>query len=226
MGKPLKHPVKYTFQGIELDPGFMFQKSKDIQRVKSLESYNGHNAYLLLYCLLTTVMCGPTTKVKQPPILWLNLFLSRVRPSCRDFFARTYQGGEMSRHPKLRALFTTHKYFVEQTGTDTSSQIGGVERGHGSIGGTLRTMHHGANCPLSLWPFSFYEYIRLSNLYPRDGKTVSKITEATGVVMDSREMIAWGCHVHVKPPQRRSARLLINNRRGVYLGPTATHKNF
>ena len=132
----------------------------------------------------------------------------------------------MSRHPKLRALFTKHKYFIEKTGTDASSQIGGVERGHRSIGGTLRTMHHGENCPLFLWPFSFYKYIRLSNLYPCEGKMESKITEATGVVMDSRDVIAWGCHVHVKLPQRHSARLLINNRRGVYLGPTATHKNF
>ena len=80
------------------------------------------------------------------------------------------QGGEMSRHTKLRALFTKHKYFVERTGTAASSQVGGVERGHGSIGGTLRTMHYGANCPLFLWPFYFYEYIRLANLYPREGQ--------------------------------------------------------
>ena len=78
----LKHPVKSPFQGIELDPGFMFQNSKDKQIIKSLESYNGHNSYLLLYCVKMAVMCGPKTKGKQPPILWLHLFLSRVRPSC------------------------------------------------------------------------------------------------------------------------------------------------
>ena len=61
-GTLLKHPVKYPFQVIELDPGFMFQNSKDKQRIKSLESYNGHNAYLLLYCVKTTVMCGPTKR--------------------------------------------------------------------------------------------------------------------------------------------------------------------
>ena len=85
-------------------------------------------------------------------------------------------------------------------------------------------MHHGANCPLFLWPFAFYEYIRLANLYPREGETVSKITEVTGVAMYTRGMVTWGCHVNVKQPQLQYARLLINNRQGVYLGPTATHK--
>ena len=132
----------------------------------------------------------------------------------------------MAKHPDLRALLKSHIYSIEQTGTTASSQIGGVERGYGSIGGTLRAMHHGANCPLFYWPFAFYEFVRLANLYPREGGTTSKITEVTGITMEARDMVEWGCHVHVQPPQRRSARLMINNRRGVYLGPTATHKNF
>lgn len=132
----------------------------------------------------------------------------------------------MTRHPEFWALLTRHMYAIEQTGTAASSQIGGVERGHGSIGGTLRAIYHGANCPLFFWPFAFFEFIRLSNLYPREGETTSKITEVTGITMDARNMVAWGCHVHVEPPQLRLARLMINNRRGVYLGPTAKHKNF
>ena len=132
----------------------------------------------------------------------------------------------MARHPDLRAFLTRHTYAIEQTGTAASSQTVGVERGHGSIGGSLRAMHHGANCPLYYWPFSFYEFVRLANLYPREGGTTSKITEVAGIKIDARDMVAWGCHVNVKPKKRRSARLMINNRRWVYLGPMAKHKKF
>ena len=148
-------------------------------------------------------MGGPTTNRKCQPLLWLHLFLSRVRPSCKNCYERMDQGGEMARHPDLRALLTRHLYSIEQTGTAASSQIGGVERGHGSIGGTLRAMHHGANCHLFYWPFAFYKYVRLANLYPCEGGTTSKITEVKGITMEARDMVSWGCHVHVKPPQRR-----------------------
>lgn len=67
-GAKITHPVNFPFQGIKFDPGFMFHTSKESQRVKALESYNGHNAYLLMYCVNTKVMCGQTTKEKVPTI--------------------------------------------------------------------------------------------------------------------------------------------------------------
>ena len=36
-GARTEHPVQFPFQGIQMDPGFMFQKSKDKDRVQALE---------------------------------------------------------------------------------------------------------------------------------------------------------------------------------------------
>ena len=40
----MTHPVKYPFQGLQADVGFMFQKYKYETRIKVLEGYNGQNA--------------------------------------------------------------------------------------------------------------------------------------------------------------------------------------
>ena len=135
------------FQGIQMDPGFMFTHSKEKKRIAILESPDGNNAYFNFYCMFTEVICGTTTNSKQPPILYMHLLLSRVRPTSEGCFIRMDQGGETSRHPHVRSLLPTHRYDVEQTGTASSSQIGGVERSHGSQGVAIRTMHHGANVP-------------------------------------------------------------------------------
>ena len=112
--------VTQPFQGIQMDPGFMFTNSKNKQRIAILESPDGHNAYFNFYCMLTT------TNGKKPPILYMHLLLSRVRPTSEACFIRMDQGGDTSRHPHVRSLLQTHRYDVEQTGTALSSQIGGV----------------------------------------------------------------------------------------------------
>ena len=58
------------------------------------------------------------------------------------------------------------------------------------------------------------EFICIADLFPKEGDYQSKITVATGITMDARDMIAWSCHIHAKPPQRRSGCLMINTKSG------------
>ena len=225
---PSKGPTAtFPFQGLQMDPGFMFQKSKDSKRVIALQSHLGHNAYVNFWDDLTKVVCGETTEGKSPPLLWIHLFLTRVRPKTTNCWVRLDQGGETARHPGLRRLLTDHNYAIEQTGTGASSQIGGVERSHSSIGNSMCCMLFGANVPFRWWPFAFHEFQRLVNCYPAPGQSISKFEHATGKRPDFALHTAWGCHVYAQSTKRRSARLATKHiKKGMYMGKTSTDQNF
>ena len=65
--------VTQPFQGIHMDPGFMFTHSKNKECITILESPDGHNAYFNFYCMFTEVIYGTTTNGKQPPIFYMHL---------------------------------------------------------------------------------------------------------------------------------------------------------
>ena len=65
--------------------------------------------------------------------------------------------GEIDNNSKLNFFIQNHWYSIEKTCNGYSSHIGGVDKVHGLIGGTLRVIHHGSNCPPILWPLSFNE---------------------------------------------------------------------
>ena len=87
-------------------------------------------------------------------------------------------------------------------------------------------MHYVATIPMFFWPFYFVNFLRLMNVYPKEGKNVSKIILITGVTLEAQKFLPWGCHVYVKDRKRRSHRLAKTNRPGYYLGPTSTRDNF
>ena len=142
--------------------------------------------------MLNEVICGTKTNGKKPPILYMHLFLSKVRPTSEACFILMDQGGETSRRPHMQSLLQTHRYDIEQTGTDASSKIGGVEISHGSQGVAIRTMHYGANVPYLVWPWAYHEYHRLNNLFPKSGEDTSRLTNLTGVIYDIGDMVSRG----------------------------------
>jgi len=66
------------------------------------------------------------------------LFLSRVRPNCKNCYIRMDNGGETTNNSIIKTAMAKHNYTIETTGTDSFFQICIVERGQKSIGFGLR----------------------------------------------------------------------------------------
>jgi hypothetical protein len=128
-------------QGLALDVGFMFGRSKDKNRAKCLEGLNGVNAYCIIYDFKTEAIFGVTVSGKIVPITWLHILLTRIAPrGAPGCIVRLDLGGEMGKNPILAALFVKHNYILQPTGAGASSQNGSGERPHSTIGTSVRTM--------------------------------------------------------------------------------------
>jgi hypothetical protein len=67
-------------QGLAINVGFMFQRSKNAARVKRLLGINGNNAYCVVYDFNYEVVFGVIMRGKTIVITWLNVLLTRVAP--------------------------------------------------------------------------------------------------------------------------------------------------
>jgi hypothetical protein len=68
----------HTGQGLTLDMGFMFQRSKNKKRMELITGITGSNAYCIVYDLYTELMFGITLKGKTLPLAWVNLLLIQI----------------------------------------------------------------------------------------------------------------------------------------------------
>jgi hypothetical protein len=128
-------------QGLDLDVGFMFQKSKDLERVARLAGINGNNAYCVIYDFFSELICGVATRGKVIPTTWLHILLTRIAPkSTPGRIVRLDLGGETGKNTVLQALFLKHGYLMEPTIAGSSSQNGLGERPHQTIGNAIRVM--------------------------------------------------------------------------------------
>jgi hypothetical protein len=66
--------------GLDMDVGFMFQKSKNKNRAKRLIGMNGDNAYCIIYDFYSELLFGVTMKGKSIPLTWLHVLLTRIAP--------------------------------------------------------------------------------------------------------------------------------------------------
>jgi hypothetical protein len=114
----------YMGQGIALDVGFMFQKSKNKHREELLVGINGCNAYCIVYDFLTELIFGLTLKGKVITLSWLNTLLTRIAPpaSVTRRIVRMDLGGETGLNPDVNALLERHGYVTQPTGAGASSQ--------------------------------------------------------------------------------------------------------
>jgi hypothetical protein len=128
-------------QGLVMDIGFMFQKSKNTNRAKRLIGINGGNAYCIIYNFFSELLFGATIKGKIIPLAWLHALLTRI--TLNDHPGRIIRldlGGETGKKPEFTGLFLKHQYILQPTGSRASSQNGSVECPHSTIGVTIRAM--------------------------------------------------------------------------------------
>jgi hypothetical protein len=135
-------------QGLALDVGFMFQRSKNAARAKRLLGISGNNTYCVVYDFKSEVLFGVTMRGKTITITWLNVLLTRITPhDCPGCIVHLDLGGKTGKNPEIQALFLKHGYILEPTGAGASSQNGFDERPHQTIGDTVCTMLLGPKLP-------------------------------------------------------------------------------
>ena len=110
------------------------------QRYNRLKGLNGETCYVLITDRKSGAMQVSVRRDKSPPIDFLRQWLSRYGSSSRDRTVRFDEGGELGRCTEIHQMFRDAGYTVEVTAPDSSSEIGGVERPHRSIGDAVRTM--------------------------------------------------------------------------------------
>ena len=128
------------------------------------------------------------------------------------------QGGELYQSPKVRKLFKHHGFEVLPTGADSSHQNGPVERQHRTVADGMRAMLLGANLDVKFWPYAFKHYVRIRNSLPSRDQDKSPTEIALGRKDNFKGWRTIGTRVWVRPPGRRSAKLLSNSREGIFLG--------
>jgi hypothetical protein len=108
----------YIGQGLDMDVGFMFQRSKNAERAEALQGLNSGNAYCILYDFLTELLFGLTMKGKTIPMIWLNILLTRIAPpsTITHRIVRMDLGEKIGQNPEVNALFTHHGYLRQTTG--------------------------------------------------------------------------------------------------------------
>jgi hypothetical protein len=214
-------------QGFSLDFGFIGQASKDEKRTADFTGLHGETCYLLIADHFTGELFGAPRISKAVPVELLRHFFEQRRPrDHHDLHLRVDQGGELYQSNEFKDLCKEYGYVIEPTGADASNQNAPVERPHQTIGNALRTMLHGAQLPNCFWPYAFDHYLRIKNTLPRKSDDVSPITQRTGKTEDLRHLKTFGCRVWVRPTHRRSHKLDLHARCGVFLGYIPnTYKN-
>ena len=76
------------------------------------------------------------------------------------------------------------------------------------------------------WPYAFDLYLRIHNALPIQGTGNSPISRCTKHQDDFTNLQTFGCCTWVHPPGKRSAKLTLHAKRGIFLGyPPDTTNN-
>jgi hypothetical protein len=215
-------------QGLALDVGFMFGRSKDKARAKRLEGINGGNAYCLIYDFKSELIFGVTMSGKTIPVTWLHLLLTRIAPrGTPGRIVRLDLGGETGKNPTLAALFVKHNYIMQPTGASASSQNGSGERPNSSIGNAIRAMLYSAKFTPKYWEYAFYVYLRVHTVMPHGANTISPFHLVMGYPADVERLRTFGCVIYALATTRRDAKLTTENiNHGKLLGYGGSMKTF
>jgi hypothetical protein len=216
-------------QGLALDVGFMFQRSKNKLRAELLTGINGCKPYCIVYDFHTELIFGITLIGKTIPISWLNILLTRIYPppSVTRHIVRMDVGGETGPNPDIKALLERHGYVTQPTGAGTSSQYPKAERPHQTISYGILTMIHGAALPCKYWECAFYVSLRVHTVLPHDTNTISSYHKATPKPEELSCLRMFGCMIYALAPKKLMAKLTMENgARDIFLGYGAAMKTF
>ena len=115
-------------------------------------SHDGHSSCSSITDAATRHSWTFLKKIKEPPLITLNTFLSQHRLKKDETkCVWTNQGGEQARLTALRTLMAKHNHTVEPTGTDNSSQNWWDECPRGTFANMMECMLHSSDLGGKFW---------------------------------------------------------------------------
>jgi hypothetical protein len=142
-------------QGLALDVGFVFQKSKDLEFISRIVGINDNNTYCVInnFCQNSSLVWPPVAKI---PVTWLHILLTIAPKSTPVRIVHLDLGGETGKNATLQTLLIKHGYLMEPTSAGSSSQNGLGERHHQTIGNAVRVMLYSAQLSAKYWEYAVY----------------------------------------------------------------------
>lgn len=186
-----------------MDFGFMWVSTSNFSTPNKHEdrvvlSYDGFSSYLLIVDEASRFVWVFLTNTKEPPLAILDAFLGRFGHE-KGGSIRTDQGGELARSFALSDLvLRTHKYVLEPTGADNSSQNGSVEIYNNKLAIRARTLLYGSGLPAKYWSSALLHSMYLHNRMVHSSTRKTPFEGIFGVKPDLGHLKLFGSRVCVK----------------------------
>ncbi|GFH49021.1 hypothetical protein CTEN210_05497 [Chaetoceros tenuissimus] len=187
--KAIKHPPPHLF----IDWGFIVGKSKNEDRFKRLESFDGETCYLAVECVKSYHAFVYPSDSKQHPLLWLQFLLLKLTPwDCGDRTFRFDSDGDCKEFMQLLHGFG---YRLETTGGDNSSGNSIIERFHRTAKTNILSCIIACGWNMKAWALCLRHLCRLWNLLPHGKYNIIPYTFATGLIPNFAPFRIFGCPV-------------------------------
>lgn len=118
---------------------------------------------------------------------------------------------------KARKLFQCYGFTIRPTGSDSSHQLGPVERTHRTVANSVRAQLIGANIDIRFWPYCFDHTLRLLNANSCAGMDSSRLEAVYGRRDNFKNLKYFGSRVWCRPPDDRDAKFKSNLRKSLFL---------
>ena len=188
------------------------------ERYNRLKGVDGETCYVMITDRYSGSCRVSIRKDKTPPLDFIREFLARYTPDVQEKTVRFDQGGELGGCAEVHDLFRRAGYEVEITGSDSSSEIGLVERPHRTIADAVRTMLYAAKLEPKYWPYALRQWLVINDHVPHGDRPGSPYFMCTGKQSNISLLRVFGCHIYALPPGKRTSKLDVRARKGIFLG--------
>ena len=118
---------------------------------------------------------------------------------------------------KVRKLFQRHGFTIRLTGSDSSHQLGPVERTYRTVANSIRAKLIGADIDTQFWPYCFDYTFCLLNANSCADMDDFCLEALFGGRNNFKNLKYFGSRVWCRPPGDRDAKFKSNSQKGLFL---------
>ena len=193
---------------------------------KTVTSIDGYNSYLSIIDRATRYQWIFLTASKTPPIDVVTRILNKFKSKNPHRQVRVDQGGELGKSSAFRDAVAECDFTLELTGADNSKQNGLIERPNRNLAETMRCLLHAADLGPEFWSFALVHAVYLKNRLYHHSINSTPFYNFTGLKPDLTNLKIFGSKVYARRTGRRPYKLDNHVDTGIFLGYTATDKNY
>ena len=194
-------------------------------RYKELQGIHGETCYVLISDRKSGAIKLAIRRDKSPPVDFLQSFIASHTPDIPAKSVRFDGGGDLGGCKEIHDIFSDAGFAVEVTASNSSNEIGMVERPHRTIAAQIRTMLYAAGLPAKFWPYALRYHEMIHNMIPHAGRDQSPHEICTGKRPDLRLLRVFGCRIYALPSKDRDNKLQVHANTGIFLGYKKSMRN-